>query len=87
MCTRIDSLYFNDSVAAFFESGNPDDLARAVREVLSNPNYRRQLSEQGYAYAKANSWETMKDVYLDVVDRLTLTGVPVRPEQPGPNQT
>ncbi len=74
--TRIDSLYFNDSVAAFFESGNPEDLARAVREVLRNPDYRHQLSQQGYAYAKANSWETMRDVYLDVVDRLTLTGIP-----------
>ncbi len=74
--TRIDSLYFNDSVAAFFESGNPEDLARAVREVLIDPEYRRRLSEGGYAYAKANSWETMKDVYLDIVDRLTITGIP-----------
>ena len=74
--TRIDSMYFDDSVAAFFESGNPDDLARAVRQILVNPDYQRQLSERGFAYAQANSWETMKDVYLDVVDRLTMTGVP-----------
>lgn len=74
--TRIDSLYFNDSVAAFFESGNPDDFAQAVRKVLTNPAYRQQLSEHGYAYAQANSWETMKDIYLDVVDRLTMTAIP-----------
>lgn len=74
--TRIDSLYFDDSVAAFFESGNSDDLAKAVRKILTNPDYRKQLSERGVAYAQANSWETMKDVYLDVVDRLTMTAVP-----------
>jgi glycosyltransferase involved in cell wall biosynthesis len=74
--TRIDSLYFNDSVAAFFESGNPEDLARAIRAVLIDPEYRTRLSIQGYAYAQANSWETMKGVYLDIVDRLTTTGIP-----------
>jgi glycosyltransferase involved in cell wall biosynthesis len=74
--TRIDSLYFDDSVASFFDSGDSDDLARAVRRILNDPVYRQQLSERGQAYAKANSWETMKDVYLDVVDRLTMTGIP-----------
>jgi glycosyltransferase involved in cell wall biosynthesis len=84
--TRIDSLYFNDSVAAFFESGNSNDLARAVREILNNPAYRQQLSEQGYAYAQANSWEAMKNVYLDVVDRLTTTALP-RQETAQPQTT
>lgn len=74
--TRIDSLYFNDSVATFFESGNPDDFARAVRKILTDPEYRKKISESGYAYAQANSWDTMKNVYLDVVDRLTTTGIP-----------
>ena len=74
--TRIDSLYFDDSVATFFESGNSDDFARAVRKVLTDPEYRKRISENGYAYAQANSWETVKDVYLDVVDRLTMTAIP-----------
>ncbi|MEI6085195.1 MAG: glycosyltransferase [Verrucomicrobiota bacterium] len=74
--TRIDSLYFDDSVVAFFESGNPDDFARAVLKVIRSPEYRQQLAQRGLAYAQANSWETMKHVYLDLVDRLTMTGVP-----------
>jgi glycosyltransferase involved in cell wall biosynthesis len=74
--TRIDSLYFDDSVVAFFESGNPDDFARAVLKVIRDTEYRQQLTERGLAYARANSWETMKHVYLDLVDRLTMTGVP-----------
>jgi glycosyltransferase involved in cell wall biosynthesis len=74
--TRIDSLYFDDSVVAFFESGNSDDFARAILKVIRSPDYRRQLCERGFAYAQANSWETMKHVYLDLVDRLTMTGIP-----------
>ncbi len=74
--TRIDSLYFDDSVAMFFESGNAEDFARAVRQVARDPELRRQLSERGRAYAQTNSWDTMKQVYLDVVDRLTMTSIP-----------
>jgi len=74
--TRIDSLYFDDSVAAFFQSGNAEDMARALRRVISDPAERRRLSEQGRAYAIANSWDTMREVYLEMVDRLTMTSVP-----------
>jgi glycosyltransferase involved in cell wall biosynthesis len=75
--TRIDSLYFNDSVVAFFKSGDADDLARAIRKVAGDPLYRSELAARGFAYAKANSWETMRNVYLDVVDRLTMTAEPI----------
>jgi len=47
--TRIDSLYFNDSVVAFFQSGNYEDLADKVRRVA-----REQLCAS-YAYVQANS--------------------------------
>jgi glycosyltransferase involved in cell wall biosynthesis len=77
--TRIDSYYFGDSEAAFFESGNPEDLAGAVRKVLTDSEYREQLSKNGLAYALGNSWDTMQQVYLDIVNRLTMTGVPFPP--------
>jgi len=74
--TTIDMMYFNDSVVSFFEPENSEDLARAVRQVLTNPEYRQQLSENGFEYAQANSWETVKNIYLDLVDRLTMTAIP-----------
>jgi len=74
--TRIDKLYFNDSVVAFFDSGDPDDLAQAIRRLAGDPVYRSELGARGFAYAQANSWETMRQVYLDVVDRLTMTASP-----------
>jgi len=73
--TKIDSLYFKDSHAAFFTSGDSADCARAIRKVLTDPGYREQLAANGFAYAQANSWDTMKDVYLDIVDRLTTTAI------------
>jgi glycosyltransferase involved in cell wall biosynthesis len=81
--TRIDSLYFNDSVVAFFKSGDADDLAQTIRKLASDPARRRELAERGFAYAKANSWDTMRHVYLNLVDRLTMTAVP-HPESSTP---
>ena len=74
--TTIDRLYFDDSVVAFFESGSVEDLARAIRRVALDSDYRQELSRRGLAYARENSWATMQDIYLDVVDRLTATGIP-----------
>ncbi len=73
--TPIDSIYFDDSVVAYFESGNSQDMARAIRQVVTNRDYRERLSKEGFAYATANSWQRMKRVYLDLVDRLTMTAV------------
>lgn len=74
--TRIDTLYFDESDVEFFESGNADDLARAIRRVILDQTHREQLSRTGLAYARTNSWDTMKEIYIDIVDRLTMTGFP-----------
>jgi glycosyltransferase involved in cell wall biosynthesis len=71
--TRIDRFYFNDSVVAFFESGNHEDLAEKICRVAMDADYRESLRAKGYAYAKANCWDSVKHIYLNVVDRLTTT--------------
>jgi glycosyltransferase involved in cell wall biosynthesis len=68
--TRIDDFYFNDDVVAFFEPQNPADLARAVKRVLGDGEYRARLVANGLQYARENSWETVQQQYLDLVDRL-----------------
>ncbi len=68
--TRIDDYYFTDDVVAFFEPQNPADLARAVRRVLSDPDYRDRLIANGLHFAQDNSWDTVQQQYLDLVDRL-----------------
>src|SRR6266567_46895 len=69
--TRIDQHYFDDSVVRFFESGNPDALAEAMLEVLSDAGVRRRLIAHATEYAVRNSWESHKAGYLELVDSLT----------------
>src|SRR6266566_1432990 len=69
--TRIDEHYFDDSVVRFFESGDPDALAEAMLEVLSDAGVRRRLIAHATEYAARNSWESHKAGYLELVDSLT----------------
>jgi glycosyltransferase involved in cell wall biosynthesis len=69
--TKIDTFYFDDSVVRFFKSGSPDDMARAMLEVIENEPLRRNLIEAGLEYVDNHSWEGRKKVYFDLVDSLT----------------
>ena len=68
--TKIDRYYFHDSGVRFFESGNVDALAKAMIELLEDPESRRQMSVRGLEYARQNSGDTRKDDYLRLVDQM-----------------
>jgi glycosyltransferase involved in cell wall biosynthesis len=68
--TRIDRYYFDDTVVRFFESGNPDALADAMVEVLSNPILRQKLIHNATEYVAKNNWEARRRDYLALVDSL-----------------
>jgi len=68
--TKIDRYYFDESVVRFFPSGDIDELARNVLELLRDETQRRQLVSAGLKYAERNCWETRKQDYLALVDRL-----------------
>jgi len=68
--TKIDRFYFNDSVVRFFESGNHDSLAKAMLEVLRDPELRRRLIINGSLYAAKHSWNSRKSDYCALVERL-----------------
>jgi glycosyltransferase involved in cell wall biosynthesis len=72
--TKIDQFYFNDSVVHFFESGNVDDLANAMVEVLSNASVREGMIARASEYSVRNSWEVRKADYLQLVDSLCSGG-------------
>ena len=65
--TKIDELYFNDTVVRFFESGNPKAMAEAMLEVLGNPSLRRAMVANAYEYIERHSWDTKKKEYLLLV--------------------
>jgi glycosyltransferase involved in cell wall biosynthesis len=68
--TKVDRHYFNESVVRFFESGNSDELAEAMCEVLSDEKRRQALVERAAQYASCHSWDNRKGEYLELVDRL-----------------
>jgi glycosyltransferase involved in cell wall biosynthesis len=68
--TKIDRYYFNDSVVRFFPSGDADALARGMIDMLRDQIARQKMISQGLDYAAANSWNTMKSVYLRLMDSL-----------------
>lgn len=68
--TKIDRYYFDDSVVRFFESGNVNELARAMKEVLGSADLRRSLVTCASDYSRRHSWESRKGDYLRLVDTL-----------------
>lgn len=68
--TRVDKFYFDDSVAQFFESGNPVALAEAMREILTNSHRRESMIRSATEYAQRNNWAQHKQRYLRLVDAL-----------------
>jgi glycosyltransferase involved in cell wall biosynthesis len=69
--TRIDTLYFDDSVVRFFPSGDSQALAEAIMDVIGNPFLRRRLAAAGLDYVQTHCWDTKKREYLELVDKLT----------------
>jgi glycosyltransferase involved in cell wall biosynthesis len=72
--TKVDRYYFNESVVSFFNSGDADDLARRMIELLRDADLRKGLANRGCEYAAANCWEGRKDDYLRLVDCLCASG-------------
>ena len=73
--TKIDKFYFDETVARFFDSGDPDSLAKAILEVLNNEPARREMVSRANTYAERNSWDSRKGDYLRLID--ALAGGPV----------
>jgi glycosyltransferase involved in cell wall biosynthesis len=65
--TTIDEYYFDDTQIMFFESDNPDDLARSIIALHNDPARKKALSRAGKQYASENNWEIKKEVFLNAV--------------------
>ena len=68
--TRIDKLYFDDSVVKFFSSGDEDDLARCMMEMIDNPEARKRQVENANRFVESIDWTAKQHEYLELVDRL-----------------
>jgi len=68
--TKIDSYYFDESLVKFFRAGDEKDLANNMLLLIRKPELRQRLSTNATEYVCKNDWESKKQIYLDLVDRL-----------------
>jgi glycosyltransferase involved in cell wall biosynthesis len=68
--TAIDSYYFNDSVATFFEANNDASLAEAMLRVIQDPELRERQVRNAQLFVQDYSWEKNQSLYLDAVSKL-----------------
>jgi glycosyltransferase involved in cell wall biosynthesis len=70
---RLDTLaaHFAEDEVTFFEPGNPDDLARAIRWIYEHPDEARAKAERARRRAEAYSWsqgrQILTTLYNDLV--------------------
>ena len=69
--TMIDQFYFDDSTVKFFHSGDEEDLARCMREMIEDPELRRIQTENAARFVSTIDWSAKQHEYLDLVDRLS----------------
>ncbi len=64
--------YFDERSVAFFEPGDPADLAKTIRATLENPIGSRDMSARALErYESGLHWPAQERKYLDLVKRLT----------------
>lgn len=68
--TMIDKFYFDDSLVKFFKSGDEDDLARCMLEMIENPALRDRLTRNANRFVDLVDWTAKQHEYLELVDQL-----------------
>jgi phosphatidyl-myo-inositol alpha-mannosyltransferase len=61
-----------------FENQNSQELANALRDVLTNSKLRKQLADSGFERVKLFDWNIVASDLLDVYETATATGIRVQ---------
>jgi glycosyltransferase involved in cell wall biosynthesis len=69
--------YVSDSAAAFYEAGDPESAATAIRMVVENSAWRDAAMTAGRSLLEVHGWPSQADAYLRLVDTMA-------PLPPGP---
>jgi glycosyltransferase involved in cell wall biosynthesis/peptidoglycan/xylan/chitin deacetylase (PgdA/CDA1 family) len=69
--TKVDTLYFEEGIVHFFNSGDSEAMAKAMLDVINDVGLRKSLIARGYEYVERNGWDRKKKEYLDLIDTLS----------------
>jgi glycosyltransferase involved in cell wall biosynthesis len=68
--TRAVEAYFGDECFQLFESGNEEDLARAILELYEDPELRERLVQRATEINEPYRWVHQAKHYVELVERL-----------------
>jgi glycosyltransferase involved in cell wall biosynthesis len=69
--TAVDRYYLNDRIVTFARSGDIDDFAAKMVQLVRNPEACQKQVENANEFIKLNNWDLKKSEYLNLVDSLT----------------
>jgi glycosyltransferase involved in cell wall biosynthesis len=75
--TRIHAYYYDDSIIQYYENDDEAQLAEQMLRLRYDPSLRASLAANAKQYVQKNTWDARKHEYLELVDRLTESQVPV----------
>jgi|SRR5262245_22379088 len=61
---------YDDSVLEYFEPGDPESLAQAIRRLHADAERRAELARNGKRALEQNGWEVQREIYLGVYEQL-----------------
>lgn len=67
---RTAEYYFDEDSVRFFEAGNAEALADAIKELYGSWEYRALLARRALRIAASLSWEGQRERYFDAIDSL-----------------
>jgi glycosyltransferase involved in cell wall biosynthesis len=62
--------YFSERQVRYVKPGDVEDLATAFRQLLSDPNLRRQLAIEAASFYDRYSWSAESRAYLSIVESM-----------------
>jgi glycosyltransferase involved in cell wall biosynthesis len=62
--------YFDEEALEYFRSDDPDDLARAIREVRRDPRRRQAMVRRAGELYEAYRWPRQREIYVAAVEKL-----------------
>jgi glycosyltransferase involved in cell wall biosynthesis len=66
--TAVDRYYLNDRIVTFARSGDIDDFAAKMVQLVRNPEACQKQVENANEFIKLNNWDLKKSEYLNLVD-------------------
>jgi glycosyltransferase involved in cell wall biosynthesis len=75
--TKIHAYYYDDSIIQYYENDDETELAEQILRLRYDPSLRASLVANAKRYVQENTWDARKHEYLELVDVLTESHMPV----------